>query len=64
MLKSYKVKYKIQETKNSIPFFRMYCFSCPGGKRQAMQLANDILCDYIVNMHFYVGSIEKITEIK
>ena len=64
MFKSYKVKYKIHETKNSIPFSRTYCFSCPGGKRQAMKIANDILCDYIVNMHFYVGSIEKITEIK
>lgn len=64
MFKSYKVKYEIQESKNSIPFFRTYCFSCPNGKRQAMKTANDILCDYIIDMHYYVGSIKKITEIK
>ena len=64
MYKSYKVIYEIIESKNSKPFNRTYCFSCPGGKRIAMQIANDILCDYLVDMKFYIGSIKKITEIK
>lgn len=63
MYKSYKVIYEIITTKDSKPIQRTYCFSCPG-KRIAMKIAIDILCDYIVDMGFYTGSIKKITEIK
>lgn len=63
MFHAYKVIYSIQENNISKPFKRTYCFSAQG-KRQAMKIANDILADYIIDMKFYTGSVEKITEIK
>lgn len=63
MFNSYKVIYEIYEKKDSVPFTRIYAFSCTGGKRNAMRIANDILIDYILDMHFYVGSIKTIKEI-
>lgn len=62
-MKTYKVIYSIQATKNSKPFNRTYCFSTVD-KRTAMRTANDILCDYIIDMKYYVGSIIKIKELK
>lgn len=63
MFKAYKVTYEIFETKNGKPFIRTYCFSATG-KRRAMEIATEILTDYIVDMHFYSGSIKTIKEIK
>ena len=63
-MKTYHVIFELQETKNNKPFYRTYCFSCNGGKRQAFKIANDILIDYIVDMSYYVGSVYKIKEVK
>ena len=64
MYKSYHVKFEIIATKDSKPFYRTYCFSCPGGKRNAFKIATDIILDYIIDMGYYIGSVYKIKEIK
>ena len=63
MFHSYKVIYEIIEKKDSKPFYRTSCFSTQN-KRLAMQIAIDILTDYIIDMGFYTGSVSKIKEIK
>ena len=64
MFKHYKVIYEIIEKKNSKPIRKTYQFSCDNGKRHAWKIANEILCDYILDNNFYVGSIKKIMELK
>lgn len=63
MFNSYKVKYEIIEKKDTIPFYRTYAFSA-AGKKQAFQIANSVLIDYLINMKFYAGSIKQIKVIK